>query len=60
MGDILSGVIGSFIAQGYELELAAQLGLCLHSLAGDLAAKDGQTGLLATDLLIHIRQLVNI
>jgi len=60
MGDILSGVIGSFIAQGYELELAAKLGLCAHSLAGDLAAKDGQTGLLASDLLIHIRQLVNI
>ena len=60
MGDILSGVIGSFIAQGYELELAAQLGLCVHSLAGDLAAKDGQTGLLASDLLTHIRQLVNV
>jgi len=60
MGDILSGVIGSFIAQGYELELAAQLGLCVHSLAGDLAASDGQTGLLASDLLVHIRQLVNI
>jgi len=60
MGDILSGVIGSFIAQGYELELAAQIGLCVHSLAGDLAAKDGQTGLLASDLLIHIRQLVNV
>ena len=60
MGDILSGVIGGFIAQGYELELAAQLGLCVHSLAGDLAASDGQTGLLASDLLVHIRQLVNI
>jgi len=60
MGDILSGVIGSFIAQGYELELAAQLGLCVHSLSGDLAASDGQTGLLASDLLVHIRQLVNI
>jgi len=60
MGDILSGVIGSFIAQGYELELAAQLGLCVHSLAGDLAASDGQTGLLASDLLMYIRQLVNV
>ena len=60
MGDILSGVIGGFIAQGYELELAAQLGLCVHSLAGDLAASDGQTGLLASDLLMYIRQLVNV
>ncbi len=60
MGDVLSGVIGGFIAQGYGLELASQMGLCVHSLAGDLAAKDGQTGLLASDLYAHIRQLVNI
>lgn len=59
MGDVLSGVIGSFLAQGYGLEQASQLGLCIHSLAGDLAAKDGQTGLLASDLFAHIRQLVN-
>jgi len=59
MGDVLSGVIGSFLAQDYGFELASQLGVCVHSLAGDLAAKDGQTGLLASDLFAHIRQLVN-
>jgi len=58
MGDVLSGVIGSLLAQGYSLELASQLGLCIHSLAADLAAQQGQTGLLASDLFPHIRQLV--
>lgn len=60
MGDVLSGVIGGLLAQGYGFELSAQLGLCIHSLAADLAAKDGETGLLASDLYSHIRQLVNV
>jgi len=53
-------VIGGLIAQGYGLELSSQLGVCIHSLAGDLAAKEGQTGLLASDLFPHVRQLVNV
>ncbi len=59
MGDVLSGVLGTLLAQGYEPGLAAQLGVCLHARAGDLAAEQGQIGLLATDLLPLIRQLVN-
>ncbi len=59
MGDVLSGVIASLIAQGYGLSLASQLGVCIHALAGDMAAQDGQTGLLAGDLFARIRELVN-
>jgi len=59
MGDVLSGIIASLLAQGYNMTLACRLGLCIHSLAGDLAAADGQTGLLASDLYGHIRQLMN-
>ncbi|MBK8874733.1 MAG: NAD(P)H-hydrate dehydratase [Bacteroidetes bacterium] len=38
-GDILTGLITSLLASGYESLQAAQLGVWLHGLAGDLAAK---------------------
>ena len=59
MGDILSGVIGAFLAQGYTRFHAARLGVALHARAGDIAATKGETGLLATDLLEPLRELVN-
>ncbi len=59
MGDVLSGVLGSLLAQGYPLFMAAKLGLVIHSVAGDMASAAGQKGLLASDLMSHIRQLVN-
>jgi hydroxyethylthiazole kinase-like uncharacterized protein yjeF len=59
MGDVLSGVIGGLIAQGVPLGDAATLGVYLHAAAGDLAAKDGERGMIATDLLPHLRHLVN-
>jgi len=58
-GDILSGVIGGLLAQGIPLADAASLGVCLHALAGDLAAKEGERGMIATDLLPYIRRLSN-
>jgi len=59
MGDILSGIIGSLLAQGLESSLAARTGVALHSRAGDLAAMNGQKGLMATDLVNPLRLLVN-
>lgn len=50
-GDVLTGVIASFMAQGYRPEQAAFLGVYVHGLAGDLAAeKWGQYGLLASEI----------
>ncbi len=60
MGDVLSGVIASLIAQGYNMALASQLAVCIHALAGDRAAEAGQSGLLASDLFGFIRELVNV
>lgn len=55
MGDVLSGVIAGFLAQGMALPAAAVAGTCLHSLAGDLGADArGQRSLLAMDLLDHL------
>lgn len=59
MGDVLTGVIASLLAQGHDLELAAVMGVCLHANAADIAAKDGERGLLAGDLMPVIRTLVN-
>ena len=60
MGDVLSGVIGGLMAQGLALKTAAELGVLVHAIAADLAAEEGgERGLLATDLMPHIRELVN-
>lgn len=60
MGDVLSGVLGALLAQQFTLADSARIGVCIHSKAADLAAAaDGQRGLLATDLLPHIRRLLN-
>jgi len=60
MGDVLSGVIAGLLAQGLSLRDAAQQGVYIHGLAADLATeKCGERGLLASDLMPYIRQLVN-
>ncbi len=60
MGDILTGLIGALLAQGLAPAVAAQLGVCLHGTAGDMAAEDqGQRGLLPTDLIPYVRELLN-
>ncbi|EGG99177.1 YjeF protein2C function unknown [gamma proteobacterium IMCC2047] len=59
MGDVLSGLLGGLLAQGFELEQAASIGAVLHSTAADQAAKKGERGMLATDLLPYLRELVN-
>lgn len=58
MGDVLTGIIAGLLAQGASLEDAAKLGVCLHAEAGDLAARDGLRGLLASDLFPQLRQLM--
>ena len=60
MGDVLAGVIAALMAQGLPPFAAAKAGVHLHGRAGDLAAQSGgERGLLATDLLPFLRQLVN-
>jgi NAD(P)H-hydrate epimerase len=58
MGDVLSGIIGSLIAQGMEKFAATSLAVYIHGLAAENAALEGEKGLLAGDLFKHIRNLL--
>jgi NAD(P)H-hydrate epimerase len=61
MGDVLSGIVGSLVAQGNSLESSLCAGVCIHGEAADLSMQaDGQRGMAATDLMPYIRQLVNL
>jgi ADP-dependent NAD(P)H-hydrate dehydratase / NAD(P)H-hydrate epimerase len=59
MGDLLTGVIAALMAQGCNAWQAACMGVGLHARAGDIAARDGERGLLASDLLQPLRTLGN-
>lgn len=51
-GDVLTGVMLALLAQGYDTESAARLGVCLHGLAGDCAArKFSEEGMTAGDIV---------
>lgn len=51
-GDVLTGILTSLLAQGYQSKNTAILGVYLHGLAGDLAAREkGQNSLIASDII---------
>ncbi|MBA7666810.1 Bifunctional NAD(P)H-hydrate repair enzyme Nnr [subsurface metagenome] len=57
VGDVLTGMIGSFLAQRKEPLEAAKTGAYLHGLAGDLAAQEkGEESLVASDVLEKLPQ----
>jgi len=49
-GDVLTGVVGAFLARGLPAEIAATAGVHLHGLAGDRAAVSVGRGLVASDI----------
>lgn len=54
-GDVLTGIIASFLGQGLTAFNAAKLGVYLHGLAGDLAGKQkSQYAMSASDILEKI------
>ena len=59
MGDVLSGIIAALVAQGLSPALAARAGVVLHASAADMASADGERGMLAGDLMVPLRRLVN-
>jgi NAD(P)H-hydrate epimerase len=59
-GDVLTGIITGFIAQGMDVYEAAALGVYIHGKAGENAEKTlSQYGVTATDVLEHIPRVLN-
>jgi len=58
-GDVLTGVIAALRAQHLDAEEAACVGVCLHAAAGDRAARGGEKGMVAGDILESLRPVAN-
>ena len=57
-GDVLSGMLVSFLAQGLSPETAAKAAVYIHGAAGDLAAeKKSQRSMLPSDILNELPRL---
>lgn len=60
-GDVLTGIITSFVAQGMKGFDASKLGVYIHGLAGDLAKnKKGEYGMMASDILENIPYIIKM
>lgn len=60
-GDVLTGIIAAFLAQGLNGFDAAKYAVYLHGLAGDLAAKEKtQMAMIASDIIGKIPQAIKI
>ena len=58
-GDVLTGVIAAFLAQGMSAQTAACAGVYVHGLAGDIVAnRIGEEGLIAGDLPLAVAQAI--
>lgn len=59
VGDVLTGMIASFIGQGLAPYSAAVSGVYLHGMAGDIAANEkGQFSMIASDLLAALPRVI--
>lgn len=60
-GDMLSGMIGAFIAQGVEPFEAAKQAVYIHGLAGDVAKeKLSQRGIVVSDMIDQLGALMSL
>jgi NAD(P)H-hydrate epimerase len=60
-GDVLTGIITGLLAQGYDSESAAILGVTLHALAGDAAtAALGSHSVIASDIIDFLPEAFKI
>ena len=58
-GDVLSGMIGGLLCQGFDILPSLQASVFLHGLAGDEVARElGEKSLVATDLIKKIPLLL--
>jgi NAD(P)H-hydrate epimerase len=60
MGDVLSGIVAALILQTENYFVATCLAVYIHGAAGDIIAdRQGQRGMLASDLFVPLQRLVN-
>lgn len=60
MGDVLTGIIASFLAQGINTLNSSRLGVFIHGAAGDLVSSEkGEIGVLASDLIEKLPCVLN-
>ena len=60
-GDVLTGMIAAFLAQGLTAFEASKYAVYLHGLAGDLAAKEKtQISLIASDIIDKIPEAIKL
>ncbi len=60
-GDVLTGIITSFIGQNIGPYKSAVIGVFLHGLAGDIASKEkGRYGLIASDILNKVPEAIKL
>ena len=61
-GDVLSGIMGSLIAQGLSVLRAAKLGVYVHGAAADQLVKDGvgPVGMTASEIALEARNQINL
>ena len=61
MGDVLAGLLGALLAQGYSGETALVLGTHLHGAAADALAREGSgpVGMTASEVIDAARRLWN-
>jgi len=60
MGDVLTGTIAGILAQCGDVWLSAKVGVLVHAMAGDSAARTGERGLLASDVARELHNCVNL
>ena len=54
-GDVLTGIITGLLARGYKQQDACFIGMYLHGIAGDIAARElGQESLMAGDIIHYL------
>ncbi len=59
MGDVLSGTIAGILGQCRDVELAVAAAVFAHASAGDALARNGERGILATDVIRELRNWIN-
>jgi len=56
-GDVLTGIITGLLARGYKQQDACLIGMFIHGLAGDIAARElGQESVIASDIIHYLPQ----